>query len=313
MYVNPIFDFDADPFWFSLGNPIDVVVDPNATPEPTKEPAPTPTTVPATATTGDAGTGNTRNSPIPLNTTGQIADYEITVVSVTPNANDVVMAENQFNAAPAPDKQFFMARVTATYVGSATGTPWLDLNFQAVGVGNTGYSTFNDTCGVIPDDPINTSELFPGGSAEFNICWEIAATDQGTLVMYVEPSMSFNEDPTWFSLGNSTVVTVVPTEAVTPTESTGSSAVALNLSAMDIAYDQTEIRIPANTDVTLTIVNDGMLQHNFVIDNPAISTEELNGGESASITLNLPPGTYTFHCTVPGHTEAGQTGTLIVG
>jgi plastocyanin len=207
-----------------------------------------------------------------------------------------------------------MVTVNVKYIGDSTGNPSYELDFQSVGDQNTSYSAFTHMCGYgnIPNSHIMATEMFGGGSGEYNACWAVEAEDQGSLVMYVESSLQFNSDPVWFSLGNPTGVAPTPTEAVASSESTDSSAVVLNLSAIDIAYDRPEIRIPANTDVTLTVVNDGMLQHNFVIDNPSISTGELNGGESASITLNLPPGTYTFHCTVPGHTEAGQTGTLIV-
>lgn len=200
MYVEPLMDFNAKPFWFSLGNPIEVVVDPDATPEDIETPDPEPTATIPPAATSSEDLVSSRDNPLPLNTTGVIGDYEVTVISTTPNATDVVLAENQFNEPPTPGNQFFMVRVVTTYVGNETGTPWVDLNFQAVGAANTGYTTFNNTCGVIPDDPMFTSELFPGGSAEFNICWEVESTDQDSLVMYVEPLMSFNSDSVWFSI-----------------------------------------------------------------------------------------------------------------
>jgi uncharacterized cupredoxin-like copper-binding protein len=35
--------------------------------------------------------------------------------------------------------------------------------------------------------------------------------------------------------------------------------------------------------------------------------------DSVRATLNLKPGTYTFLCPIPGHFQAGQHGTLVVG
>ena len=44
------------------------------------------------------------------------------------------------------------------------------------------------------------TELFEGGSAEFNVCWAINSEDEDSLVMYVEPLFDFDADPVWFSL-----------------------------------------------------------------------------------------------------------------
>lgn len=320
MYVEPLFSFDAEPVWFSLGNPIENVIDPDATPEPEPTAQPTATTASA-PTDATAVTDSSRQNPIAMGTPGKIGDYEISVLSVIPNANDVVLSENQFNEPPTEGNQFFMSRIAVTYVGSATGMPSSELNFQAVGDKSASYTTFNNTCGVYPDDQYSIAELFEGGSAEFNVCWQIDSADQDSLVMYVEPLFSFDAEPIWFSLDED-YVAPAPTEEPTAndaetsadTNEVGSSdsASAITLTAVDIAYAEADLTIPANTDVELTITNDGVLQHSFVIDEHGIDSGPLNGGESTTITLNLPAGTYQYHCDVPGHTEAGQTGTLIV-
>jgi uncharacterized cupredoxin-like copper-binding protein len=35
-------------------------------------------------------------------------------------------------------------------------------------------------------------------------------------------------------------------------------------------------------------------------------------GGTSTVSASLKPGTYTFYCTVPGHREAGMSGTLTV-
>jgi len=76
-------------------------------------------------------------------------------------------------------------------------------------------------------------------------------------------------------------------------------------------FTPSEITIPANTDVEITLINTGVLPHDFTVDeaNVKITAE---GGQQATGTINLPPGTYEFYCSVPGHRESGMVGTLIV-
>jgi plastocyanin len=87
---------------------------------------------------------------------------------------------------------------------------------------------------------------------------------------------------------------------------------ALTVNMVDIAFDPAELSIPADTDVTITAINDGALPHTFTITDAA-DTGEVAAGESATVTVNLPAGEYEFICTVPGHADAGMVGTLTVG
>lgn len=81
--------------------------------------------------------------------------------------------------------------------------------------------------------------------------------------------------------------------------------------AMDILYDVTEIRIPANTDTTITLTNEGVLEHDLVLDALDVGTSLLSPGETESIVVNAPAGEYEYHCTVAGHKESGMVGMLI--
>jgi plastocyanin len=106
-----------------------------------------------------------------------------------------------------------------------------------------------------------------------------------------------------------------PTEAPTSANGgrNGGGATTVEVDMVDIAFKETTLEIPANTDVTFHIVNSGALQHEFAIEgHDDLVSGLLNAGESKDIVINLPPGTYTYHCPVPGHTEAGMKGTLTV-
>lgn len=91
----------------------------------------------------------------------------------------------------------------------------------------------------------------------------------------------------------------------------GGASTSIEVDMVDIAFDPKEITIPANTDVTVNLVNKGALPHNFSIEGEADSGE-IPGGGTVSVMLNLAPGTYEYFCNIPGHKEAGMVGTLIV-
>ena len=89
------------------------------------------------------------------------------------------------------------------------------------------------------------------------------------------------------------------------------AASAVTVTSFDIYYEPKEITIPANTDVTITLPNDGVSSHDFSIDalNVAVA---LPPGETQTVVINAAPGSYEYYCNVPGHKEAGMVGTLIV-
>ncbi len=83
------------------------------------------------------------------------------------------------------------------------------------------------------------------------------------------------------------------------------------LELVDVAFSPTTLTIAANTDVTLTLINNGIAPHNFSIDALSISVD-VTPGATKVVTINAPAGTYEFYCNVPGHTAAGMVGTLTV-
>jgi hypothetical protein len=107
------------------------------------------------------------------------------------------MAANQFNNPPAAGHQFFIATVRATYTGAASERFGGSYTLRAVGASAVAYSTFTDSCGVIPD-PIPDSELFTGGAIQGNVCWSIASPDAASLLMFHDTL--FADDKLFFAL-----------------------------------------------------------------------------------------------------------------
>jgi outer membrane protein assembly factor BamB len=101
-------------------------------------------------------------------------------------------------------------------------------------------------------------------------------------------------------------------EEATPEAGAAGSSDAIAVSAIDISFEQKELSIAADTDVTITVTNNGMLQHDLVIEGTDYATPILNGGDSAELVVNLPAGEYFYFCSVAGHREAGMQGTLTV-
>jgi hypothetical protein len=135
-------------------------------------------------------TGATRGNPVLRGTVVPFAGgWNVQILSVTPNATSLVLAENQFNDAPAAGHQFFLARVSATYAGEAQAR--FDGSFRLRVVGDSGVvlTTFSNSCGVIPDD-LPDPEVFPGGTIVGNLCWEVPTTDVAGLVALDRPFLA---------------------------------------------------------------------------------------------------------------------------
>jgi plastocyanin len=82
----------------------------------------------------------------------------------------------------------------------------------------------------------------------------------------------------------------------------------------DLAYTTKEASAKAG-QVSIEFENPQELQHNVAVEDSSgkvLGETELVAEGTATTTVDLKPGTYTFFCTVPGHREAGMEGTLTV-
>ncbi len=82
----------------------------------------------------------------------------------------------------------------------------------------------------------------------------------------------------------------------------------------EFGYSPNTFTVEAGHAFTIMLHNEGALEHDITID----GFEEMGGihlipGEDGMNTFMFDePGEYTYYCTVPGHRDAGMTGTLIV-
>lgn len=90
-----------------------------------------------------------------------------------------------------------------------------------------------------------------------------------------------------------------------------SEPVVVEITSEEFSFSQFVEGIPASSEVVLRLTNNGVAPHN--IDLPGLGVfVEANGGEYAEVTFTAPDeiGVFEFICNIPGHSDAGMTGTF---
>jgi len=81
-----------------------------------------------------------------------------------------------------------------------------------------------------------------------------------------------------------------------------------------LQFTDASLTAPAGR-ITLKLTNDTPVPHNIAVDGngeDSLTSATVQDGGTAEITVDLPAGTYTYYCDVPGHRAAGMEGTLTV-
>ena len=96
---------------------------------------------------------------------------------------------------------------------------------------------------------------------------------------------------------------------------TSSAGESVELTATEFKFDPSTIEIASAGETTFTVVNDGEFTHALEIEGQGIEeeTDEIDGGTTTELTVDLEPGEYEFYCPVGNHREQGMEGTLVVG
>ncbi len=117
--------------------------------------------------------------------------------------------------------------------------------------------------------------------------------------------------------GSTSDVTATTTTATETTAGGGGPGGTVSISAAadgSLAYDQTSVTTKPGA-VTIDFDNPASLSHDVRVEDSAgnqLGGTDLVSQGSASATVDLEPGTYTFFCDVPGHREGGMQGTITV-
>jgi len=80
-----------------------------------------------------------------------------------------------------------------------------------------------------------------------------------------------------------------------------------------LKFDESRYEAKAGT-ITIGYRDDGSLAHTLVIDgHPGFKLEVSKRGQTVTGQVDLPAGTYTIFCDIPGHRSAGMEAQLVVG
>ena len=123
------------------------------------------------------------NLPLPAGSTIQEAKGRIDVTGVVTNATQIVLQENQFNDSPKPGNHFYIVAVEAEYFTS--GIDYISIthyDFKLIGDKRKLYDPIDDGCGVFPNSL--DAELYPGGTDQGNVCFEVSDNDSGFILIF---------------------------------------------------------------------------------------------------------------------------------
>jgi len=86
------------------------------------------------------------------------------------------------------------------------------------------------------------------------------------------------------------------------------------VSGSEFSFSPRTLRVAKGDMVRINFVNSGMTAHTFTVSGLGVDTGLIQPGSSKSIEFTTPNqnSTFTSFCSVPGHKEAGMSGTIIV-
>ncbi len=106
-------------------------------------------------------------------------------------------------------------------------------------------------------------------------------------------------------------------------------ATTLEVDMVEFMFEPKTFNIPAGEEITLELVNNGAIEHNFVILKQGVKADgnfdhnanledilfeaQLDPGKSGAFTFTIDEaGDYQVICSIPGHLAAGMAGKLVV-
>jgi uncharacterized cupredoxin-like copper-binding protein len=87
----------------------------------------------------------------------------------------------------------------------------------------------------------------------------------------------------------------------------------VKVEAKEFSYSPNRITVKSGQPVELLMENKGVIEHDLVVEKLGVKIQPIQPGKTAELTFTpKAKGRYPIVCSVPGHKEAGMTGTLVV-
>ncbi|MEX0750156.1 MAG: DUF4352 domain-containing protein [Dehalococcoidia bacterium] len=138
-----------------------------------------------------SGPGRSRGEAVAIGESVITNDLQLTVLNVNPDAAAEVIAEDDFVAPPSAGNRYVLIRLRAEHAGEGEETRSVSgSDFSLTGSRDLVYDNFEHGCGFYSGE-IN-GEMFPGGSLEGAVCFEVPA-DETNLILIAAPFFSFDD------------------------------------------------------------------------------------------------------------------------
>lgn len=85
------------------------------------------------------------------------------------------------------------------------------------------------------------------------------------------------------------------------------------LEGNEFAFSPSTFTVKAGRPVQVTFKNTGKYPHNFVVSDLNVQSKTIQSGQTDTVTFTpTSAGTFSYICSVPGHTDKGMKGVLTV-
>jgi uncharacterized cupredoxin-like copper-binding protein len=103
-----------------------------------------------------------------------------------------------------------------------------------------------------------------------------------------------------------------PETTTQSTTTTGTTTTTSAATSVPVSETEFKITLPKNTlaagSYSFEVKNDGKIEHDLVVQGNGVDekTPTIAPGKSATLKVDLKPGTYDVYCSIPGHKQAGM-------